>query len=112
MAQYVIARVKEDNNNSLSGKKVQLIGVAYKPNVADVRETPAAELWKLLEKEGAIISWHDPLVKEWNSSKNSELGAEISIVVTLHEILDINALKKKSKYIFDTTGNIPDVKQL
>ena len=41
MPKYIVERVKADNQGSLKGKKVQVIGVSYKPNVADVRETPA-----------------------------------------------------------------------
>ena len=89
MPKYIVSRVKSDNGGSLKGKKVQVVGVAYKPNVADVRETPAELVIAELITQGAIVTWHDPLVKEWNNQKSAPLGgSEIAIVVTLHDASD------------------------
>ena len=112
MGHYIVERVKKDNGGSLQGKSVQIIGVAYKANVADVRETPAEEIWSALESEGAVISWHDPLVDKWRGGKSAELGSEISIVVTKHDLLDSATVMKSSKYVFDTTGKIENAVQL
>jgi UDP-N-acetyl-D-glucosamine dehydrogenase len=64
MAKYVVDRVKADNGGSLKGKKVQVVGVAYKPNVADVRETPAEPVIEELKKAGAVVTWSDDLVSQ------------------------------------------------
>jgi UDP-N-acetyl-D-glucosamine dehydrogenase len=113
MPKYIVSRVKADNNGSLKGKKVQVIGVAYKPNVADVRETPAELVIKDLESEGAIVNWHDPIVKSWNGQDSSTLGgSEIAIVVTLHQVMDEIDILKSAPYVFDTTGKITDAKGL
>jgi UDP-N-acetyl-D-glucosamine dehydrogenase len=113
MPKYIVSRVKSDNGGSLKGKKVQVIGVAYKPNVADVRETPAELVINELISVGAIVNWHDPLVKEWHNQQSSALGgSEIAIVVTLHDVSDRAAVISSAPYIFDTTGKLTGVKGL
>jgi UDP-N-acetyl-D-glucosamine dehydrogenase len=113
MPKYVVKRVSEDNGGSLSGKRVQVIGVAYKPDVADVRETPAEIVINELRSQGATTSWHDPIVKNWLGTESSPLGgADIAIVVTLHSSMDIKALLKSAPYIFDTTGKVSGAKGL
>lgn len=107
MPRYVVSRVKADNGGSLEGKKVQVIGVSYKPNVADVRETPAALVIKELKLSGAEVTWHDELVKEWRGESSSNLGSsEISIVVTRHKILSDKEILDSAGYVFDTTGTV------
>ncbi len=113
MPKYIISRVKSDNGGSLKGKKVQVIGVAYKPNVADVRETPAELVINELVNEGAIVNWHDPVVKNWKGQESTSLGgAEIAIVVTLHELLNQTDVIASAPYVFDTTGKLSGVKGL
>ncbi|MEY4693465.1 MAG: hypothetical protein RL437_745 [Actinomycetota bacterium] len=113
MPKYIVDRVRIDNGGSLKNKLVQVIGVAYKPDVADVRETPAALVIKELRDQGAIINWHDPIVKTWQGEKSSPLGsAEISIVVTLHSAMNKNAILQSAPYVFDTTGKIIGAKGL
>jgi UDP-N-acetyl-D-glucosamine dehydrogenase len=107
MAQYVVDRVKADNGGSLAGKSVQIVGVAYKPNVADVRETPAEVVIEHLLAEGATINWHDDVVKSWADSTSAQLGgSEIAIVVTLHDRMDKSAVLASAPYVFDTTGKL------
>ena len=107
MAKYVVDRVKSDNGGSLTGKTVQVVGVAYKPNVADVRETPAEPVIEELKKSGAIVTWSDDLVANWIGQKSTELGgAEIAIVVTLHAITDAKRVLASAPYVFDTTGKV------
>ena len=113
MPKYIVERVKSDNGGSLKGKNVQVVGIAYKPNVADVRETPAELVIAELIAQGAIVSWHDPLVKEWHNQKSAPLGgAEIAIVVTLHDASDRQAVISCAPYVFDTTGKLTGVKGL
>jgi UDP-N-acetyl-D-glucosamine dehydrogenase len=113
MPKYIVKRVIADNGGSISGKRVQVVGVAYKPNVADVRETPASLLMAELESQGAIVSWHDPVVKSWNGTKSSQLGgSDIVIVVTLHDVLDKSAVALSAAYVFDTTGKLAGTKGL
>jgi UDP-N-acetyl-D-glucosamine dehydrogenase len=111
MPKYVVNRVKADNGGSLEGKKVQVIGVAYKPNVADTRETPAELVINELESEGALVSWHDPVVKNWQGQTSAALGgSDIAIVITKHSSIDQEMIRKSAPYVFDTTGKISGAK--
>jgi len=107
MAKYVVDRVATDNGGSLKGKSVQVVGVAYKPNVADVRETPAELVIEELKKAGASVTWSDDLVSSWMGEKSTALGgADIVLVVTLHAVTDAAAVLKSAPYVFDTTGKV------
>lgn len=112
MGSYIVERVKSDNGGNLKGKNVQLVGIAYKSNVADVRETPAEEIYMALSREEANITWHDPLVKTWNGQDSSALGSEIAIVVTKHDSIDARQILKSANYVFDTTGKVFGATQL
>jgi UDP-N-acetyl-D-glucosamine dehydrogenase len=93
MPGYFVGRA-EEKIGGLKGKKVLLVGVSYKPNVADVRETPVEELINGLAKKGAEVSWHDDLVKEWNGEKSVALSNnfDLAILATLHDYLDLKKL--------------------
>jgi UDP-N-acetyl-D-glucosamine dehydrogenase len=107
MAKYVVGRVVADNGGSLKGKSVQVIGVAYKPNVADVRETPAEPVIEELKKAGATVTWSDDLVSIWMGEKSTALGgSDIALVVTLHSATDAATVLKSAPYVFDTTGKV------
>ena len=107
MAKYVVDRVKADNGGSLTGKSVQVVGVAYKPNVADVRETPAEPVIEELKKAGASVTWSDDLVSTWMGEGSTPLGgADIAIVVTLHSVTDVQSVLNSAPYVFDTTGKV------
>jgi UDP-N-acetyl-D-glucosamine dehydrogenase len=113
MPKYIVSRVMADNGGSLKGKKVQVIGVSYKPNVADTRETPAEIVIEELKAMEAEVTWHDPVVKSWQGSNSSDLGgSEIAIVVTLHDVMEKSEVTKSAPYVFDTTGKLSGVKGL
>jgi UDP-N-acetyl-D-glucosamine dehydrogenase len=107
MAKYVVDRVATDNGGSLKGKSVQVVGVSYKPNVADVRETPAELVIEELKKAGASVTWSDDLVSSWMGEPSTPLGgADIAVVVTLHAVTNAAAVLKSAPYVFDTTGKV------
>ena len=107
MARYVVDRVTADNGGSLNGKSVQVVGVAYKPNVADVRETPAELVIEELKKAGARVTWSDDLVSTWMGEPSTPLGgSDIAVVVTLHSVTDPAVVLKSAPYVFDTTGKV------
>jgi UDP-N-acetyl-D-glucosamine dehydrogenase len=107
MAKYVVDRVAADHGGSLQGKSVQVVGVAYKPNVADVRETPAELVIEELKKAGATVTWSDDLVSSWMGEQSTALGgSDIAVVVTLHAVTDAAAVLKSAPYVFDTTGKV------
>jgi UDP-N-acetyl-D-glucosamine dehydrogenase len=107
MAKYVVDRISADNGGSLKGKSVQVVGVAYKPNVADVRETPAELVIEELKKAGATVTWSDDLVSIWMGEASTQLGgSDIAVVVTLHSVTDAAAILNSAPYVFDTTGKV------
>ena len=111
MSKYVVNRVEEDNGGSLQGKSVLVVGVAYKPNVADVRETAAELVIEHLRQRGAVVSWHDDVVGSWNGEKSSPLsGADISLVVTKHDDIKESDILASAPYVFDTTGKVSGAK--
>ena len=97
MPGYFVGRA-EEKIGGLQAKKVLVVGVSYKPNVADVRESPVESLITGLKQKGAQVSWHDDLVKEWNGEKSVELSGnfDLAIIATPHDYLDLLKL-----------GNIP-----
>ena len=110
MPKYVVDRVEADNK-SLAGKSILVVGVAYKPNVADTRETPAELLIEELRKRGAVVAWHDDVVKTWHGEGSSDLGgADIAIVSVLHSDVKPSAVLASAPYVFDTTGKIKGAK--
>ena len=106
MPAYVVKRVIAGAGGSVKGKSVVVVGVSYKANVADTRETPAASIIDLLREAGASVTWHDPLVGSWRGEKSAELGAsDVAVVVTKHDVVSVADIKKSS-YVFDCTGSI------
>ena len=94
---YFVGRAVE-KIGSLRNKRVIVIGISYKPNVADVRQSPVVALISELKQNGAIVSWHDDLVKEWNGEKSESLSSnfDLAIIATPHEYLNLTML-----------GNVP-----
>jgi UDP-N-acetyl-D-glucosamine dehydrogenase len=107
MPAYVVKRVIAGAGGSVKGRSVVVVGVSYKANVADTRETPAASIFDLLREAGAAVSWHDPLVGSWRGEESSNLGVcDVAVVVTKHDVVSVADIKKSS-YVFDCTGSIP-----
>jgi len=78
----------------LENKKIIVVGVAYKPNISDVRETPVASLIDGLREAGAQVYWHDSLVKEWVGQKSVDLSSDydLAIIATRHDNIDLRLL--------------------
>jgi UDP-N-acetyl-D-glucosamine dehydrogenase len=109
MPAYVVKRVVAANGGSIAGKSVIVVGVSYKANVADTRETPAAAVIDLLRAQGATVVWHDDLVGSWRGESSSVIaGADIAVLVTRHNGVDLAAVKACG-YVFDCTGTIAGV---
>ena len=90
----------------LGGKKVVVVGVAYKPNVSDVRESAAEALVDGLRAAGAVVSWHDELVSEWRGEKSVALSSsfDLAILVNVHEGTDLSVLG--SVPVINTKGGV------
>jgi UDP-N-acetyl-D-glucosamine dehydrogenase len=97
MPDYYI-KLAEELLFGLGNKKILVLGVSYKSNISDVRETPVSRLLSGLSMKGALVDWHDDLVKEWNGSKSVPISNnyDLAIVATPHEYFDLAKL-----------GNVP-----
>jgi UDP-N-acetyl-D-glucosamine dehydrogenase len=109
MPAYVVTRVIAGSGGTIKGKNVVVVGVSYKSNVADTRETPAAAVIDLLRAQGATVTWHDDLVGTWRGESSAAIkGADIAVLVTKHDGLDLVTLKSCG-YVFDCTGTIAGI---
>ena len=105
MPAYVVKRVVAGSGGSIAGKSVVVVGVSYKSNVADTRETPAAAVVDLLRAQGATVTWHDEIVGNWRDEFSAPLKGDIAVLVTKHDGLDLTALQACG-YVFDCTGTL------
>ena len=105
MPGYFVGRA-EERIGGLKDKKVLVIGVSYKPNMVDVRETPVEALILGLRNKGAEVFWHDDLVKEWNDENSVALSNvyDLAIIATPHAYLDLTKLGDVP--ILNTRGSI------
>jgi len=94
MPSYFVERAKQIIDG-VKGKKILVVGLSYKPNVADVRESPVISLIEQLRKAGADVYWHDELVKRWNGQESTPISADfdLAIIATPHDYLELSALK-------------------
>jgi len=117
MPYHVISRIMEALNvrsKSLNGAGVLVLGVAYKKDVADIRESPSLKLIQLLCQKGARVSYNDPYIQEIQLSQgiltSVELGAECLsmpdcvVISTWHSCYNIEEIAGLSKLVFDTRG--------
>jgi UDP-N-acetyl-D-glucosamine dehydrogenase len=120
MPKWVIAKVADalnDRGKAMRGSRVLVLGVAYKKNVDDPRESPCIELMELLEEKGALIAYSDPHIpvfprmrEHYFDLKSVELtpgaleGFDCVIVGTNHDLFDYALIKKHSRLIVDTRG--------
>jgi UDP-N-acetyl-D-glucosamine dehydrogenase len=104
LPEYFISRA-EEKIGDLKNKRVLVIGIAYKPDVADVRETPVENLIIGLKSKGAQVFWHDDLVREWNGEKSVAISNsyDLAIIATPHSYLDLAELE--SLPILNTRGS-------
>ena len=105
MPAYVVKRVVAGSGGSIAGKSVVVVGVSYKSNVADTRETPATDVIDLLRAQGATVTWHDEVVGSWRGESSSPLRGDVAVLVTKHDGVDLKALQGCG-YVFDCTGTI------
>lgn len=104
MPSYVANRISNEVGG-ISGKSVLVAGLSYKPNVADLRESPSLLLIDALEVLGAKVIKHDPLIPGLAPISK----CDVAILAVAHEAIDKEALKNSAPYIFDCTGTLPEV---
>ena len=108
MPKYVAERALSLIERETDSPRVLILGVAYKPGVADVRETPATELRNYLMSKGANVAWHDPLVSQWEGSKSVDLrwDCDVAILATKQPGMDLRALTDRAVKILDCTNSL------
>ena len=104
---YVAERALALTMRSINAPKVLIMGVAYKPGVGDVRETPASALRAALVARGAEVAWVDPLVPLWEGTKpvTEEWVCDVAIVATNQQGLDVKSLLARGIPVLDCTNN-------
>ena len=108
MPKYVAERALNLINSAIKNPKVLILGVAYKPGVGDVRETPVSELRNYLISKGADVAWHDPLVPVWEGSKpvNLTWECDVAILATMQPGVNLDQLIARNILILDCTNSI------
>tara|TARA_B100000809_G_C15135334_1_gene530305 strand:+ start:658 stop:1995 length:1338 start_codon:yes stop_codon:yes gene_type:complete len=119
MPRYVVETVTEALNSrerSVRGSRVHLCGVAYKPNVSDVRESPSLDIANLLIRQGAVVSYSDPHVSvlreagltldEVPLQQALEDGVDVSVITTHHDGFDYDAIVRLSPVVVDTRNSL------
>ncbi len=99
MPGFIVDRLSNEIGG-LKGKKIQVVGVSYKANISDTRESPAVEVVGLLRAAGAVVTWHDPLVPIWSGESSSAIdsGVDAGLVLVAHDGLDVSAWKTVPVY--------------
>ncbi|MDP7135895.1 MAG: nucleotide sugar dehydrogenase [Candidatus Poseidoniia archaeon] len=114
-----LLRTLNDDGKAIRGSRIMLLGVAYKRNIDDTRESPAGRLLELLEVKGARVSYHDPFVAEYRGCKSTPLTAkalrdcDAVLVVTDHDDVDYALVGEHVPLVVDTRNvmaSLGDVK--
>jgi nucleotide sugar dehydrogenase len=121
MPAYVITRITRMLNNrsrAVNGAAVLLLGVTYKADIADERETPALPLARRLRTLGANLSYADPYITEWTVAgvpvpRVMDLGqaiaeADITVLLQPHAAFDLAEIQNKAQLVLDTRGVLAD----
>ncbi len=115
MPEYVLNKVTDalnDKGKAVKGAKILVLGVAYKNDINDVRESPALDFIKLLQNKGAKVSYHDPYIKDLSheglSMKSVTLtdstlkSSDAVVLITNHKIFDYKRIAGKAKLVIDS----------
>ena len=123
MPRFAVDKVQQALNGigkAVKGSRVLVLGVAYKPNVDDIRESPALDVIHLLQQKGALVEYHDPYIPHfshdgWQMDSVTDLmpavsSAEVVVIITNHCDYDYTAILENASLIVDTRnalGRIP-----
>ena len=117
MPRYVVSRVMEalnERGKALKGSKLLILGVAYKADVDDVRESPALDVIGLLQNRGAIVEYHDPHIPHihhehegWHMDSVKDMmgsvkAADIVVIITDHKAYDYVDIVEAAQSVFDS----------
>jgi UDP-N-acetyl-D-glucosamine dehydrogenase len=116
MPRYVVNRIMDalnDRGQMLKGSRALVLGVAYKPEIDDIRESPALDVIGLLQKKGAVVEYHDPYIPTLKTHEGDEMrtvpdlmtavrAADVVVIVTNHKAYDYKLILEAAKFIFDS----------
>jgi len=115
MPEYCVSRLSQMLNKSrkpLNGSKALVLGIAYKPNINDMRESPALDICRLLRQAGSEVSYNDPFIPEFSNGGQTLAsepltagllnGADIVCIATAHSAYDPRFIVENSRLVFDT----------
>ncbi len=117
MPRYVVSRVMEalnDRGKALKGSKILVLGAAYKPDIDDMRESPALDVIGLLKQKGALMEYHDPYIPHihhetdgWQMDSVTDVMASVKeadavVIITNHKAYDYQAIVDVAKFVFDS----------
>jgi len=119
-AVHKLMNLLNERGRCIKGSRILLLGVAYKPNVDDLRESPALVLWERLAKMGAVLSFNDPLAPRFKNAQGDFVDStpltpkllgeqEVVIVTTAHKVFDWEAIRTHAPLIFDARGVYKEV---
>ena len=113
MPKYVAKRLV-DEYGDIKGKKVLVVGVSYKADISDTRESPALPFIESIKEFGAEVSWHDPLVSSWNGESSSSVAGayDIAVVLVAHSNLSMSGWKGGPIFTTNFNPKYPDWKPL
>ena len=107
-----ISRALNEKRQCVNGSKILVIGVAYKKDISDVRESPALDIMRLLENEGASVDFSDPYVPEWKADEVTKRSVKLTpktlqkyhmvVLITDHSVFDYPMIQRWSRLIFDS----------
>ncbi len=109
MPLYVLQRLKELLNGSLQNKKICIVGLSYKADVSDLRQSPSLVFLKELQNCGANVVFHDEIVKNFNDLKTTPLtpnSFDLTLVAVHHRNLAVDKVIASAPIVFDCTGSI------
>jgi UDP-N-acetyl-D-glucosamine dehydrogenase len=125
MPAYVVAKVAHalnEDRKAVNGSRALVIGVAYKRDIDDVRESPALDVIRLLEADGAHVVYHDPYIPtvredghEWSSVDltDEEIArADVVVIVTDHQVIDYQRLADQASLIVDSRNAMARLPQM
>ncbi len=108
MVQTVIDIVESRINASIQGKKICVVGLSYKSDIADLRESPSIRLILRLREIGCQVTWSDPLIKNWNGETSSKISeSEVAIIAINHSSLKTEEFDG-CHFVFDCTGRFAE----
>jgi UDP-N-acetyl-D-glucosamine dehydrogenase len=116
-----VADLLNEERIAVNGAQVLILGVSYKPDVSDIRESPALDIIALLEAKGAEVRYHDPHVPEVRlgsrTAKSVDLtdeaigAADVVVIVTNHSSVDYESLVARAHRVYDTRNATRNVTQ-